>query len=227
MPFRSLTNCVGVADEHDRQPVRADEPPRDALDVVGRHRPHALAGLRQVVDRQPVEELVEHLRGDRVRRLDGQREVAHHVVLRALAVPLRRHARAAAARTRRRPRAAPPRCSGLRVGLRDDGARHLVGVEVGGGAVGQLPLRAEHLLQPVGALAAQDLHGLIDDLVVGVLAGHRPGGRRGSPSAPASFLSITITRRVGAGGSINFTAGNSRRLPRAEVLLEPGHGIGA
>ena len=67
-------NADGVADEHDRQPIGLEVLPRHALDVVGRDRVHPLAIGLDVAQRQAVEQHVQHLRGDRVRRLDRERE---------------------------------------------------------------------------------------------------------------------------------------------------------
>ena len=59
---------------------------------------------------------------------------------------------------------------GARVGLGDDAAGLLERLEVGRRAVGQALLGAQHLLQAVGALAAEDLHRLVERQVVLVLA---------------------------------------------------------
>jgi hypothetical protein len=60
---------------------------------------------------------------------------------------------------------------GASVGFRDDAARGLVGLEVGGRAVGQPALRAQNLLQSIGALAAENLHRLIHGEIVRVATG--------------------------------------------------------
>ena len=62
---------------------------------------------------------------------------------------------------------------GAGVGFGHHGARELVGIEVGRGAVGQALLRAQHLLQPVAAFAAKDLHDLVEHQVIGVAARNR------------------------------------------------------
>ena len=161
---------VGVADEHDRQAIRLEVAARDALDVVRRHLLHALAIGLQLLERQLVEQLIEHLRRDRVGRFDGQREVPDQVGLRAaelavvdaLALQLAELVDDQAQRF--------GGALGARVGLGDDAAGGLVGVEIRRRAVGETALRAQHLLQPVGALAAEDLHRLIHRQIVVVLA---------------------------------------------------------
>ena len=75
---------VGVADEHDGQAIRPEVAARDALDVI-RHDPErALTIVLQLLERQFVKQLIEHLRRNRVGRLDGQRKVPDHVGLRAV-----------------------------------------------------------------------------------------------------------------------------------------------
>ena len=76
---------VGVADEHDRQAIRAGNScaRRAGRRPASRCCTRSREGL-QLLERQLVEQLIQHLRRDRVGRLDGQREVADQVGLRAL-----------------------------------------------------------------------------------------------------------------------------------------------
>ena len=127
-PFRSLTNVVGVADEHDRQAIGTEVAARDALHIIRRHAPHALGKRLQLLERQLVEQLIEHLRGNRVGRLDRQREVAGQVGLRALELAL---VDALALQLVELVDREPQRLGGRvgpRVGLGDDAAGRLVGL---------------------------------------------------------------------------------------------------
>ena len=105
----------------------------------------------------------------------------------------------------------------------------LVGVHVGRRAVGEAAIRPQHALQPVAALAAEDLHRQVQRQVVGVIA-------RGSPSWPtrisvctAPGRSTTTTRRVGVGRiGLRSTAGTVAARPVAERLLHRRRGgVGA
>ena len=67
----------------------------------------------------------------------------------------------------------PQRLAGrlrARVGLGDDVAGVLEGIEVRRGAVGQAALGAQHAVQPVAAFAAEDLHRDVERQVVAVPA---------------------------------------------------------
>ena len=106
-----------------------------------------------------------------------------------------------------------------------DRAGHLEGIEIGGRAVGELPLRAQHLLQPVGALAAEDLHGLIDRLVVVVLARNREVA---DPDLGLHrVLLVDDDHALGRVGRLGRAGDRHRaRLPAAEIFLEARHRLG-
>ncbi len=175
-----------VADQHDRQPRRLQVLLRDALDVVGRDRRHALAIGLQLLQIEVVEQRVQHLHRDRVGRLDGQREVAGEIRLRArelavadaLALQLRELVDHDAQRFGGR--------LGARVGLGDDAARPLVGVHVGRGAVGQAALVTQHALQSDCRLRRRECSSSRSAAGSRGDCAESPAARRESRSAPRS-----------------------------------------
>ena len=147
-----------VADQHDRQLIRLEELPRDALDVRRRHAPSTRStvglDLRQV---QAVEQMRQHLLGDRGRRFDREREIAGEESPARPGAPRGARSRAAVGRTRPPSAAATRRCRTMRVSVSaTTSPLVLVGVELGRRAVGQAALGAQHAEQPVGAFAAED-----------------------------------------------------------------------
>ena len=100
----------------------------DALYLVRRHAAHALREGLQLLERQLVEQLIEHLRGDGVGRLDRQREVPGQIGLRAFELAV---VDALALQppelVDRQPQHFGGRI-GPRIGLRDDTAGGLVGL---------------------------------------------------------------------------------------------------
>ncbi len=81
-PLRSLHERLGIADEDHRQPVGPQVVARHSLDIVRRHAANALGIGLQLLERQLVKELIQHLRGNRVGRFDRQREMPGKIILR-------------------------------------------------------------------------------------------------------------------------------------------------
>ena len=178
-----LLELRGIADQHDRQAVGVQIGARHALDVVHGDRVDALAKRLQLLQVETEEHRAQHLHGDRARRLDGQREAAGQVRLGVAQLAL---ADALALQPPHLVDDQPQRFAGRlrpRVGVGDDRPGVLERVQVRRRAVGQAAIGSQHAVQPVAALAAEDLDGEIEREIVGMLARQRRVARRESPSA--------------------------------------------
>ncbi len=87
-PFNVLGERGGVAHEDDGQPIRPEILPRNTLDVADRNGVHPLTVGLDVAERQSIEKHVQHLRGDGIRRLNGEWETTGQVRLRIRQLPL-------------------------------------------------------------------------------------------------------------------------------------------
>ena len=125
--------------------------------------------VADLLERQLVEDVVDHLRRDVVRRLDRQREAARQVRLRVRQLALEH---ALPLQPRELLDHQPQRLAGRvgpGVGFGDEVAGLLAAFGVRRRAVGQPALRAQHAVQPVGPFAAEHLDRQIPGQVVGML----------------------------------------------------------
>ena len=193
-----------------------------ALDVAHGDRVDPFREVLDLVHVQTVENRFEHLRGDGVRRLYGDREAAGQVVLRASQLPL---AHAFAPQPGDLVHGQAQRFGGggrPRVGLGHEVARDLTPRDVGGRGVGQRTRGAEHAPEPVAPLSAEDLDRDVERQEVRVRT------RQGDVAGVYDRLHRPrpVDDDEPSGGPRDVVGGHCRRrrarLPVAERALHPG-----
>ena len=173
----SASDRVGVADQHDRQPLRVEVGARRGLDVGGRDRLDARPVPIQLVVRQPIRGEAAQGRHDRARRLEPQREDADQVVAGG---PQLRVGHGAVSRIRRssatRSRSAGTVASVLTAARAANGPAKRRKSKPALGAVRVALLLAQLHVQPRVEQAAEDHREHGDRVVVGAAPGqaHRP-----------------------------------------------------